>query len=58
MVKLRRTFEMWKRIIIIAEKPEPDEFKLVLKITLAGIILVGVIGFIIHFILTSIQGGT
>ena len=58
MVNIRRTLEMWKRIIIIAEKPEPDEFKLVLKITLAGITLVGVIGFIIHYFLTSIQGGT
>jgi len=56
-VKLREIFEMWRKILIIAEKPEPDEYKLVLKVTLAGILFVGVVGFLIHLILTYIQGG-
>ncbi len=56
LVSLRRTFEMWRRILTIAEKPEPDEYKLILKITLAGIFLVGVVGFLIHLALTMFQG--
>jgi len=56
-VKLREIFEMWRKILIIAEKPEPDEYKLVLKVTLAGILFVGVVGFLIHLILTYVQGG-
>ncbi len=56
-MKLREIFEMWRKILIIAEKPEPDEYKLVLKVTLAGILFVGVVGFLIHLILTYIQGG-
>ncbi len=56
MVSLRKTFEMWRRILTIAEKPEPDEYKLILKITLAGIFFVGVVGFLIHLALTYFQG--
>ncbi|HDN75727.1 MAG: protein translocase SEC61 complex subunit gamma [Thermoprotei archaeon] len=56
-MRLRDIFEMWRRILIIAEKPEADEYKLILKITLAGILLVGVIGFLIHLALTIVQGG-
>ena len=56
LVSLRRTFEMWRRILTIAEKPEPDEYKLILKITLAGIFLAGVVGFLIHLALTMFQG--
>ena len=47
---------MWRKILDISEKPEPDEYKLLLKITFGGLLLVGVIGYLIHLALTLVQG--
>lgn len=55
-MKLEELFATWKKILAISEKPEPDEYKLLLKITLGGILLVGVVGFILHLTLSFIQG--
>ena len=38
----------YARIIRIAKKPNMHEFRLILKITGLGVILIGVIGFIIR----------
>ncbi len=56
-MKLEDLLTMWKKILDISEKPEPDEYKLLLKITFGGLFLVGVIGYIIHLALTYAQGG-
>jgi len=56
-VGLRELLEAWRRIFAIAEKPELDEYKLLFKITVGGILLAGVVGFMIHLALTFIQGG-
>ncbi len=55
-MKLEELFATWKKILAISEKPEPDEYKLLLKITLGGILLVGVVGFLLHLALSFIQG--
>ncbi len=57
MVGVRELLEAWRRIFAIAEKPEPDEYKLLFKITIGGILLAGVVGFLIHLALTFVQGG-
>ena len=57
-MKFERMIDTWKKILAIAEKPEPDEYKLLLKITLGGLFLVGGIGFLINLLLTFIQGGS
>ncbi len=54
---LNELFQAWRKILMISEKPESDEYKLLWKITLAGLFLVGGIGFIIHIILYFVQGG-
>ncbi len=48
--------EMWQRILALSERPEPDEFKLLVKVTLAGIFLVGGIGITLHIALAFLQG--
>ncbi|MBI4043452.1 MAG: protein translocase SEC61 complex subunit gamma [Candidatus Diapherotrites archaeon] len=39
-----------KRIFHVSRKPDRKEFTGMLKITALGIVLIGIIGFIIHFI--------
>jgi protein translocase SEC61 complex gamma subunit len=47
-IKIR--FNRYKRVLNIARKPELDEFKTSLKVTSAGILLLGFIGFIIFLL--------
>ncbi|MCD6324524.1 MAG: protein translocase SEC61 complex subunit gamma [Desulfurococcales archaeon] len=55
-MKLEDVLTTWRKILEISEKPEPDEYKLLIKITFGGILLVGVIGYLIHLALTYAQG--
>jgi len=48
---------MWRRIFSIAEKPESKEYLLLLRIILSGLLLVGIVGFLIHLAFYFIQGG-
>lgn len=54
---LKDLIEAWRRILAIAEKPEPDEYSLMLRVVISGLFLVGIIGFLIHLALYFIQGG-
>jgi protein translocase SEC61 complex gamma subunit len=38
----------WKRILQVARKPDRDEFVLSSKICTIGIVLIGVIGFVMY----------
>lgn len=39
-----------RRVLLVSNKPDKNEFKLSLKITGIGIVIIGVIGFIIFMI--------
>ncbi len=56
MVSLREKVREWRRILQVARKPTKDEFVLSLKICAVGIVLIGLIGFVIFitFILLGI----
>ena len=47
---LREMVDMWKKIIQISSKPERSEYFAVLKITLLGLVLIGLIAFVIRLI--------
>ncbi len=55
-MRLEEIVAMWRKIIAISEKPESDEYRTLLKITLGGMILVGLVGFVVHLILSYVQG--
>ncbi len=55
-MRLEDLFAAWRKILTISEKPEPDEYKLLLKITFGGLFLAGGIGFVVYTILTIVQG--
>ncbi len=56
---LRDLWVSWKRILRLAKKPDDDEFKLALKLTMLGFLVVGGIAYIIHLIATwfKVSGG-
>lgn len=46
---LREFLRQSKRVLHVARKPDQDEYLNVAKITAIGIIIIGIIGFIITF---------
>jgi protein transport protein SEC61 subunit gamma-like protein len=47
---LRELIDSWRKIFQISSKPSKDEYLAVLKITMLGLVLIGVIAFIIRLI--------
>jgi protein transport protein SEC61 subunit gamma-like protein len=48
--KIKNKISQYKRVVNVSRKPEKEEFISSVKITGAGIILIGVIGFIIFLL--------
>jgi len=53
---LRNVIDRIRRVLLVSSKPDKDEFRLSAKITGLGILLIGIIGFII-FLIVQIIGG-
>jgi protein transport protein SEC61 subunit gamma-like protein len=49
-LNLRELVDAWRKIIQISSKPDRDEYMALLKITLLGFALVGLIAFVIRLI--------
>ncbi|MGC8982718.1 MAG: protein translocase SEC61 complex subunit gamma [Desulfurococcaceae archaeon] len=47
-MSLRELIDMWKRILQIASKPDRSEYFTLLKVTLLGLFIIGLIAFIIR----------
>ena len=57
--RIKNKIKQYKRVLTVARKPGKDEFLLSMKITGAGIIFIGIIGFIIfllYFLIQNILG--
>jgi protein transport protein SEC61 subunit gamma-like protein len=48
--KIREYFAAWRRILILARRPDEEEFYLLVKLNLLGFTLVGGIAYIIHLV--------
>ncbi len=46
--KIKETLESYKRVLVIAKKPDLEEFKKIAKICAIGMGIIGLIGFIIY----------
>jgi protein transport protein SEC61 subunit gamma-like protein len=53
-MNLRELIDAWRRIIQVATKPDREEYMTLLKITLIGLVLVGVIAFVVRLIFYTI----
>ena len=49
-MNIKDSLRNWKRVLQVARKPNKEEFMSTSKITALGLILIGVIGFIIFII--------
>jgi protein transport protein SEC61 subunit gamma-like protein len=47
----------YTRVLKLARKPNKDEFTMIAKVAGAGILLIGLIGFIVFLVLTEIPSG-
>lgn len=50
LVKLKSFVQECKRVLLLTKKPSKDEFKIIVKVTAAGIMLIGLIGFLINML--------
>ncbi|MBI2564898.1 protein translocase SEC61 complex subunit gamma [Candidatus Woesearchaeota archaeon] len=57
LLKLKEFYKECRRVLVVTRKPNRDEFKLIVKISGFGILAIGAIGFLIHFIKTVIERG-
>jgi protein transport protein SEC61 subunit gamma-like protein len=55
-MKIKEKLQSYARILRIAKKPTGMEFRAILKVTGIGIILIGLIGFLIHMASRMITG--
>ncbi|MFH1315988.1 MAG: protein translocase SEC61 complex subunit gamma [Candidatus Woesearchaeota archaeon] len=55
--KLKRFIIECKRVLKITKKPDKIEFKTIVKVTGAGILIIGAMGFVIYLINQLIRGG-
>ena len=52
---LKEKIDEYKRILMVAKKPGSFEFKTILKITGVGLIIIGMIGFVIRIIAATVK---
>lgn len=52
---IRNKLKEWHRVLKITRKPDREEFEMSAKVTGAGIIIVGLIGFLIYVIATLLS---
>ncbi len=48
--KMKEYWAAWKRILILARRPDDEEFSLLAKLNFLGFALVGSIAYIIHLV--------
>ncbi len=49
-IRLGSFIKECKRVLMLTKKPSKEEFKIIVKVTAAGILLIGLVGFIINMI--------
>ncbi|MEM0002241.1 MAG: protein translocase SEC61 complex subunit gamma [Desulfurococcaceae archaeon] len=49
-MNLRELIDSWRRIFQISSKPTKDEYLAVFKITMLGLLIIGVVAFIIRLL--------
>ncbi len=55
-MNIKNFIKQCKRVLLVASKPDKDVFRASLKVTAIGMIIIGLVGFII-FMLFQLVGG-
>jgi len=53
-IKIRRKLNEYLRILKLTRKPTKEEFSVIAKVAGLGILLIGLMGFVIYMILTEL----
>ncbi len=56
-MNIRNTIERMRRVLLIASKPDKTEFKQATKITGLGLVIIGIIGFVIFLAVQLLTQG-
>ena len=54
--KLKKRLKEYGRVLRITKKPGVEEFKSIAKVTAIGLLLIGLIGFLMHLAAVFIKG--
>jgi len=54
-INIREKFKNYERVLKLSRKPKKDEFIMVAKITGLGMLVIGIIGFIIRIIIQLLE---
>ncbi|MFH0752025.1 MAG: protein translocase SEC61 complex subunit gamma [archaeon] len=49
-IKTKSFVKECKRVLLLTKKPSKEEFKIIVKVTAAGMVLIGLIGFVINML--------
>jgi len=49
-IKTKSFVNECKRVLLLTKKPSKEEFKVIVKVTAAGMVLIGLIGFILNML--------
>ncbi|MEM1619962.1 MAG: protein translocase SEC61 complex subunit gamma [Fervidicoccaceae archaeon] len=52
--RLKENVEAWRRVLRLARKPDGEEFKLLLRLSLIGFAIVGGIAYVVHLLATLV----
>jgi len=55
LTKFKRFCTECKRVLVVTKKPSSTEFKTIMKVAGLGIVLIGLIGFLVKIFATFIQ---
>ena len=55
MFYIRGFINQWGRVLRVASRPRQKEFEKIVKVTAAGVIVIGAIGVILSFVLSFIE---
>jgi protein transport protein SEC61 subunit gamma-like protein len=53
---LRNTIERIRRVLLVSNKPDKYEYKQTVKVTGLGVVIIGIIGFIIFLAVQALGG--
>jgi len=55
-IRIKKRLKEYSRVLRITKKPSAAEFKSIAKVTAIGLLLIGLIGFLMHLITVFVKG--
>jgi len=55
-MNIKETLQNYKRVLAIAHKPDKDEFNFSLRICALGMLILGVMGFVVYLVAVLMGG--